>query len=378
MKGPIIAPFYAGEIGRRGAARVRAGLPVLPMNFGQPTAGAPRAALEVAHRILDSDPLGYWDSVPLRERLSQHYAETYGVQVHPDRILLTGGASAALVAAFTALFRPGDRIALVRPGYPAYRNTLLALGLVPVEIDCTRAPGYRPTPQMLAAMDPAPAGFVLASPANPTGAMVDEHELAAFALVCRERGIQLISDEIYHGIAFRGRAASALECEPRAVVINSFSKLYRMPGWRLGWMIVPQEYATPLNSYLINMFLTPSTLAQHAALAAMSQREDLERWVQVYARNRTRLIEGLAQMGIAGIEPPDGAFYLYADIGHITDDSLQFCVRAIDEIGVGLAPGIDFDTQDGHRYLRLSYAISPQEVERAIELLGNWLPGYRR
>ncbi len=377
MKGPVIPPFYAGEIGRRGAARVRAGLPVLPMNFGQPTAGAPKSAIEVAHRILDSDPLGYWESVPLRERLAAHYAETYGVQIHPDRILLTAGASAALVAAFTALFRPGDRIALVRPGYPAYRNTLNALGLLPVEIDCTREPGYRPTPQMLAALDPAPAGFVLASPANPTGAMVDEQELAAFARVCRERGIQLISDEIYHGITFRGRAASALECEPRAVVINSFSKLYRMPGWRLGWMIVPQEYATPISSYLINMFLTPSTLSQHAALAAMAERADLESWVQVYARNRTRLIEGLSQMGIRGIAPPDGAFYLYADIGHVTRDSLQFCLRAIDEIGVGLAPGIDFDIQDGHRFVRFSYAISPQELERAIELLGNWLPGYR-
>lgn len=377
MKGPVIPPFYAGEIGRRGAARMRAGLPVLPMNFGQPTAGAPKPAIEVAHRILDSDPLGYWESVPLRERLAAHYAQTYAVQVDPDRILLTAGASAALVAAFTALFRPGDRIALVRPGYPAYRNTLNALGLVPVEIDCTREPGYRPTPQMLAALDPAPAGFVLASPANPTGAMVNEDELAAFARVCRERGIQLISDEIYHGITFGGRAVSALECEPRAVVINSFSKLYRMPGWRLGWMIVPEEYAKPISSYLINMFLTPSTLSQHAALAAMDEREDLERWVQVYARNRTRLIEGLSQMGIKGIAPPDGAFYLYADIGHLTQDSLQFCMRAIDEIGVALAPGIDFDVQDGHRFVRFSYAISPQEVERAIELLGSWLPNYR-
>lgn len=379
MKGPTIPPFYASEIGRRGAARARAGLPVFPMNFGQPTAGAPRAAIDVAHRILDSDPLGYWESVPLRESLATHYSQTYGVEVDPERILLTPGASAGLVAAFAALFRPGDRVALVRPGYPAYRNTLRALGLVPVEIPCTRERQYRPSAEQLAAIDPAPAGFILASPANPTGMMVDERELAQFANVCRERGIQLISDEIYHGITFRGRAASALECDPRAVVINSFSKLYRMPGWRLGWMVVPPEYAPAISAYLINMFLTPSTLAQHAAQAAMAmeQREDLDHWVGVYARNRTRLIEGLSAMGITGIVPPDGAFYLYADIGHLTNDSLQFCVRAIEEIGVGLAPGIDFDPEDGHRFVRLSFAISPQEIEQVIELLRNWLPAYR-
>ena len=207
--------------------------------------------------------------------------------------------------------------------------------------------------------------------------MVDERELREFTQVCRERGIQLISDEIYHGITFGSRAVSALECDPRTVVINSFSKLYRMPGWRLGWMVVPSEHASAISAYLINMFLTPSTLAQHAALVAMTQREDLEHWVGVYARNRTRLIEGLSAMGVTGIVPPDGAFYLYADIGHLTSDSLKFCVRAIDEIGVGLAPGIDFDPEEGHRFVRLSFAISPQEIERVLELLGNWLPAYR-
>ncbi len=378
MKGPAIPPFYAGEIGRRAAVRARAGLPVFPMHFGQPSAGAPRAAIDAAHRVLDADALGYWESVPLRESLSAHYARTYGVQVAPDRILLTAGASAGLVTAFSALFRPGDRVALIRPGYPAYRNTLRALGLVPVEIPCTRERHYRPTAELLAAIDPAPAGFVLASPANPTGAMVDEDELAAFASVCRERGIQLISDEIYHGITFGGRAVSALECDQGAIVINSFSKLYRMPGWRLGWMVVPQDHAAAISDYLMNMFLTPSTLAQHAAQVAMTQHEDLEHWVRIYARNRARLLEGLSAMGITGVAEPDGAFYLYADIGHLTNDSLEFCVRAIEEIGVGLAPGIDFDPEDGHRFIRFSFAVSPQEIEQVIELLGNWLPTYRR
>jgi aspartate/methionine/tyrosine aminotransferase len=376
-RGPQIPPFYAGEIGRRGALRVRAGLPLLAMHFGQPSAGAPSAALAAAHRELDRDPLGYWESVPLRERLARHYQDTYGVTVAPERILLTAGASAGLVAAFAALFRAGDRVALVCPGYPAYRNTLRALGLVPLELRCGREQGYKPTPAMLEALDPAPAGLVLASPANPTGTMLDAGELAGLLDACRHRGIRVISDEIYHGISFGARAVSALEHDAEAIVINSFSKLYRMPGWRLGWMVVPQDWAAGISAYLINMFLTPASLAQHAALAAMDETRDLQHWVGIYARNRSRLLAGLADLGIHGIAPPDGAFYLYADIGHVTQDSLAFCKRAVDEIGVGLAPGIDFDPEQGDRYVRFSFAVSPAELEQALALLAQWLPDYR-
>ena len=377
LRGPAIPPFYAGEIGIRGAIRARAGLPLLSMNFGQPSAGAPAAAIAMAHRVLDRDPLGYVELAPLRERISRHYAESYGVEVAPEQILLTAGASAGLVATFAALFRPGDRIALIAPGYPAYRNTLRAMGLEPVELRCTLEQGFRPTPEMIESLDPAPAGFVLASPANPTGAMLDAEAMAAMTKTCRDRGIQLISDEIYHGITYGERAVSALESDPDVVVINSFSKLYRMPGWRLGWMVVPAAWVGTISAYLINMFLTPPTLAQHAALAAMDETEDLYRWVEIYLQNRDRLIAGLAAMGITGIAPPDGAFYLYADVGHLTQNSLEMCIRAVEEIGVALAPGIDFDPELGHSFIRFSFAVTPKEIEQALELLAQWLPTYR-
>lgn len=375
--GPAIPPFYAGEVGRLGAIRARAGLPVLAMNFGQPTAGAPAVAIAAAHRILDRDPLGYFESAPLRERLSSHYLETYGVEIAPSRILLTAGASAGLVAAFAALFRAGEEVAVVTPGYPAYRNTLRAMRLAPVELRCDLEHGFRPTPAMLSRLDRTPAGFILASPANPTGAMLDAHALADMAATCRELGIQLISDEIYHGITFGERAHSALEFDQDAIVINSFSKLYRMPGWRLGWMVVPEAWAGAISNYLINMFLTPPTLAQHAALAAMDVPDDLHAAVETYQQNRDRLISGLAKLGISKIAVPDGAFYVYAEVDHVTRDSLAFCLRLVRETGVALAPGIDFDPENGERFIRLSFAVSPAEVEEALRLLADWLPNYR-
>ncbi len=376
MRGPSITPFHAGAIGSRGAMRVRAGESFIAMHYGQPSAGAPAAAIAAAHRVLDRDPLGYTELLELREKIAAHYSSTYGVEIEIERILLTAGASAGLVAAYAAMFRPGDRVAMLRPGYPAYRNTLAALRLEPVEIHCGPEQNFRPTPAQLAALDPAPQGFVIASPANPTGAMLDAAQLGALLATCRDRGIRVISDEIYHGISFGKPAVTALEIDPRTVVINSFSKLYRMPGWRLGWMIVPADWAAQIHAYLINMFLTPATLSQHAAMAAMDEHEDLGRWVRIYERNRSRLTEGLMKLGFRRIVPPDGAFYLYADIGHFTQDSMQFCLRAVDEIGVGLAPGIDFDPQDGHRFVRFSFAVNPDEIEQALERLARWLPRY--
>ncbi len=376
MRGPSIPPFYADVIGRRGDTRKRAGLPLISMHFGQPTQGAPAPAIAVAHRFLDEDSLGYFESAALIERLSRHYQETYDVAVDSQRILLTCGASAGLVATFSALFRAGDRVALVSPGYPAYRNTLRAIGMVPVEMHCGPDECFKPTVEMLAALDPQPAGFVLASPANPTGAMLDANSLSRIIEYCRSKGICLISDEIYHGITYAEKAVSALQFDSDIVVINSFSKLHRMPGWRLGWMVVPEQWVESMSAYLINMFLTPPTLAQHAALAAMDEAEDLQHGVEIYRQNRDRLLAGLAALGITRIAPPDGAFYLYADIGHLTNDSLEFCIRAVEEIGLALAPGIDFDTEYGHRFVRFSFAVSPEEIEQALELLSGWLPQY--
>ena len=346
------------------------------MHFGQPSAGAPGAAIAAAHAALDTDPLGYWESAALQERIAQHYRQRYGVDLPPERILLTAGASAALVATFAALFRPGDRVAVVRPGYPAYRNTLSAMGLIPIEMRCDRDRDFKPSMAMLERLDPPPLGFVVASPANPTGTMLDRRELAALTAGCRQRGIHLISDEIYHGIDYGLRAITALESDPDAIVINSFSKLYRMPGWRLGWIVVPQEWVSVISAFLINMFLTPSTLAQHAALAALDEPEDLQRWVQIYARNRTHLLAGLKAMGITDVASPDGAIYLYANVGHLTQDSLRFCISALEATGVALAPGIDFDPEFGHGFVRFSFAVTPEEIELAVQRLTDWLPSY--
>ncbi len=372
-----VRPFYAAEIARRLSAAKRAGHDVVPMHFGQPTLGAPAAAIAAAHRALDTDPQGYWESAALQERIAAHYAADYGVSIGPERILLTAGASAALVAAFATLFRPGQRVALARPGYPAYRNILRALSLTPVEIPCTTATGLRVLPEMLAAVRPTPHGFILASPANPTGAMSTPSEVEGFAKLCRARGIQLISDEIYHGITFGKQATTALQYADSAVVINSFSKLYRMPGWRLGWLVARPAVMPRLRACAINMFLTPPTLAQHAALCAMDEQADIRRAVQVYARNRQALLHGLAGLGIRKVIPPDGAFYLYADVGHITQNSLQFCERAADELGVGITPGIDFDPDQGRQFVRFSFAVLPLEIDKAINRLREWIPRYR-
>jgi aspartate/methionine/tyrosine aminotransferase len=377
-RGRDIPPFYASLISRQAAALSRAGREVIPMHFGQPTAGAPPLALAAAHQLLDGQVPGYWESAALTDRIVRHYAETYGVAITPKQVLLTGGASAALVAIFSALFDHGDRIGFARPGYAAYRNALLGLGRTVVEVDGDPADGLRLSAAALARLPLPLHGLIVASPNNPTGTMLDRARLSAIAAECRRQGTLLISDEIYHGITYTGRAVCALEVDPGAVVVNSFSKLYRMPGWRLGWMVVPEAVADRLSSYVVNLFLTAPSISQHAALQAFDERAELERSVASYARNRAVLRTALAAMGLDKVAPPDGAFYLYADIGHLTDDSLDFCQRLLAETGVAAAPGIDFDPIDGRRAIRFSFAVSEPEVARAIDLLGPWLSAQPR
>jgi aspartate/methionine/tyrosine aminotransferase len=371
-RGARVTPFYAGQIGAQAAALARAGRSVIAMHFGQPTEGAPPAALAAARAQADTGPMGYWESPDLKRRIVRHYAETYGVTVPAERILLTGGASAGLVAAFATLLAHGDRVALARPGYPAYRNALQALGREAVEIDCGPEVGYRLTADALARAPGPLHALVAASPANPTGATLSAEELAAIAGVCRDRGAWLVSDEIYHGLTYGARAVCALEVEPDALVINSFSKLYRMPGWRLGWIVAPARVAAQLDACLINFFLTPAAISQHAALAAFDELPALRASVEVYARNRSRLLAALPRIGCRNVVAPEGAFYFYVDLAHLTDDSLAFCRRLLDETGVSLAPGIDFDPVGGRHCVRLSFALREAEVEEAIARLGNW------
>jgi aspartate/methionine/tyrosine aminotransferase len=367
-----IDPFYAISVSHLAHQLKSEGASIIQMQFGQPSTGAPAAAIAVAHHVLDTDGLGYWESPALRARLARHYDETYGVKVDPSRFILTCGASPALVLALASSFDPGDRVALARPGYVAYRNTLKALHMVPVEIACGPESRFQLTAAHLAALDPAPAGVIVASPANPTGTIIAPAELAAIAEVCRARGIKIISDEIYHGLSYVGPTHSMLEFEPDALVVNSFSKYFSMVGWRLGWLLAPASHVARARAYVGNLFLTPPSLSQHAALAAMDAREELEGHVAVYRRNRALLLEALPKLGLRSIAPPDGAFYIYADVGHLTDDSLAFCKRLLRETGVATAPGIDFDPVEGRHFIRLSFAVSTPEVEEALRRLAPW------
>jgi aspartate/methionine/tyrosine aminotransferase len=371
--GPDITPFLAGEIHRRAAALARAGRSVVPMHLGQPTRGPSEATIAAATRALTSGPNGYWESYELKERLARHYKERYDVEVAPERILLTNGASAALVAIFAALFASNERIALARPGYPAYRNTLVALGRTPVEVDCGDRSRHCMTAEALATLDPAPHGVVVASPSNPTGAMLDRAEFKALAHECRRREIVLISDEIYHGVTYSCRSVSALEIAPDAIVINSFSKFWRMPGWRLGWLVVPSPLIAKVATYVGNFFLTPSNVAQAAGVAALDDVNELRGAVIEYARNRKMLLRALPALGIQPIVEPEGAFYVYAHVGRYTRSSLEFCHRLLEETGVALAPGVDFDPTGGGEFVRFCFAVSTQEIALALERLAKWL-----
>lgn len=367
-----VEPFHAIAISRLAHQLGAEGRSVIHMEFGQPSTGAPRAAIAAAHHVLDTDAMGYWESPELRARIARLYADRYGLSIDPERILLTCGASPALVLALATCFPPGARVAVARPGYVAYRNSLRALHMVPVEIACGADSRYQLTAGALAQLNPRPDGVILASPANPTGTLVAADELAAIAVWCQSQAIPLISDEIYHGLTYDQPARSVLEFAASAYVINSFSKYWSMAGWRLGWLLVPENHIVRVRAHAGNLFLTPPSLAQHAALAAMDSTHELEGHIATYRHNRALLINALPGLGLAEIAPPDGAFYIYADVGHLTDDSLAFCTRLLRDTGVATAPGIDFDPVDGKRFIRFSFAVSTDLVEEAITRMKPW------
>lgn len=365
-------PFHAITISAIAQRLMAEGRSIIRMEYGQPSTGAPAAALARARAVLDEEDKGYWESTELLERLARHVEETTGVAVSPDQIVLTCGASPALVIALSLRFGPGARVAIARPGYVAYRNTLRALFIEPVELPCGPEVGYQITAAALAALDPAPDGVIIASPANPTGTVIAPAEMAAIAEVCRARGIRIISDEIYQGITYGAPASSMRPFDPEAIVVNSFSKYFSMPGWRLGWLVVPPDQIDQARARMGNLFLTPPSLSQHAGLAALDCAEELDGHVRTYARNRDLLLAALPALGLARIAPPDGAFYVYADVGHLTQDSMAFCIRLLEETGVATAPGIDFDPVDGHRFVRFSFAVSTPLVEEAIARMIPW------
>ncbi|MFN3551817.1 MAG: aminotransferase class I/II-fold pyridoxal phosphate-dependent enzyme [Novosphingobium meiothermophilum] len=372
-----VEPFHAIAVSRLAHDMEAAGRSVIHMEFGQPSTGAPAKAIAVAHAVLDAEAMGYWESVPLKARIARSYAENYGVKVDAEQVILTCGASPAFVMGLSCLFRPGARIALARPGYVAYRNTLRAMYLEPVEMDCGPHERFQVTAAALDALDPAPEGLILASPANPTGTIIEPDELAAIAEVCRRKAIRVISDEIYHGLTYGKTAASMLEHLPDAVVVNSFSKYFSMAGWRLGWLVVPSGLIDAARARMGSLFLTPPVLAQKAGLVAFDCRDELDGHVGTYARNRAMLLEALPRMGLGRIAPPDGAFYIYADASEFTDDSLSLCEDLLRDTGVATAPGVDFDPVNGKRFIRFSFAVSTSLVEEAVERMAPWFAARR-
>ena len=350
---------------------------------GQPSTGAPRAVREEAKRLLDEDTLGYTVStgVPgLREAVAAHHRRTSGIDVGLDDVVITTGSSGGFLLAFLAAFEAGDRVVMARPGYACYRNVLRALGCEVVEIDCGPGTRFQPTVEQLAAVEGPVAGLVIASPANPTGTMLLPDELDAIARWCEESGVRLVSDEIYHGITYGGPGEdtaprSAWQTSRTGVVFGSFSKYFSMTGWRLGWMLVPEDLRRAVDILTGNFTICPPALSQYAAIAAFTPESyaELDGHVRRYAENRTILLEGLPRLGIDRLAPADGAFYVYADIGHLTHDSHAWCLRLLDETGVATAPGIDFDTRRGNEFVRLSFAGGGAEIQEGLERLGAWL-----
>jgi len=371
-----VPPFYAMQVYVAAMARQQAGLPVYLLNVGQPGTPAPSTVLAAAHKVLDTDRIGYTSALgipELRDAIANHYRRTYGLDVARSAVVATTGSSGGFLLAFLAAFEPGDVVVLARPGYPAYRNMLTALGCEVVELPCGPATGFQPSVAALDALDVRPAGLVVASPANPTGTMVTPAELAAITSWCDANGVRLISDEIYHGITFSGEASCAWQTSRRAIVVNSFSKYFSMTGWRLGWLLVPDELLDSVDRLASNFTLCPPTLPQHAAVAAFDAYAELDANVEHYRANREFLLARMPEIGLDRLAPADGAFYIYADVSKWTDDSLAFGARLLTETGVAVAPGIDFDPVDGGRYIRLSFAGDKAEIATAVDLLGEWL-----
>jgi len=371
-----VPPFYAMQMYVAALARQQAGLPVYLLNVGQPGTPAPSTVLAAAHKVLDTDRIGYTSALgipELRDAIANHYRRTYGLDVARSAVVATTGSSGGFLLAFLAAFEPGDVVVLARPGYPAYRNMLTALGCQVVELPCGPATRFQPSVAALDALDVRPAGLVVASPANPTGTMVTPAELAAITTWCDANGVRLISDEIYHGITFSGEASCAWHTSRRAIVVNSFSKYFSMTGWRLGWLLVPDELLDSVDRLASNFTLCPPTLPQHAAIAAFDAYAELDANVEHYRANREFLLDRLPEVGLDRLAPADGAFYIYADVSKWTDDSLAFGARLLTETGVAVAPGIDFDPVDGGRHIRLSFAGDKAEIATAVDLLGEWL-----
>ena len=379
-----IAPFYVMDVWLAAAERQRSHGDLVNLSAGQPSAQAPAPIRAAAADALANHNLGYTVSLgipELREAIAASYPQRYGITVSPEDVVVTTGSTNGFLLAFLACFDVGDRVAVPSPGYPCYRNILSALGCEVVEIPCGPETRFQPTVEMLAAITPPVTGLILASPANPTGTVIPPEGLGAIATWCETSGVQLVSDELYHGLVYPGAPATscAWETSRDAVVVNSFSKYFAMTGWRLGWLLVPPHLHRAVDRLTGNFSICPPTLPQLAGVAAFTPESiaEADALVDDYAVNRELLLNGLPEIGLPRLAPADGAFYVYADISDYSTDSLDFCARLLADTGVAIAPGVDFDTVHGGSYVRLSFAGATAEVSESLRRMGSWLAGQR-
>ncbi|BBX20051.1 aspartate aminotransferase [Mycolicibacterium duvalii] len=375
-----IPPFYVMDVWLAAAERQRTHGDLVNLSAGQPSAGAPSAVRDAAVAALQRNQLGYSVALgipELRTAIAESYSARHGLTVRPDDVVVTTGSSGGFLLTFLACFDVGDRVAIASPGYPCYRNILSALGCDVVEVPCGPETRFQPTLQMLQQLDPPVAGVVVASPANPTGTVIPPAELAAIASWCDVEGVRLISDEVYHGLVYPGAPATscAWETSREAVVVNSFSKYFAMTGWRLGWLLVPDELKRAVDRLTGNFTICPPVLPQLAAVSAFTPASiaEAEALLDDYAANRAMLLDGLRAIGIDRLAPPDGAFYVYADVSHLTTDSMAFCSNLLNDTGVAIAPGVDFDTVRGGAFVRLSFAGPASDIDEAVRRIGAWV-----
>ncbi|PLW77433.1 pyridoxal phosphate-dependent aminotransferase [Cohaesibacter celericrescens] len=373
-----VQPFHAMDVMARSNAMAAKGIDIVHMEVGQPGAPAPKVVLEAAQRALVDGRIGYTDALgimPLRERIAEHYSQHYGVSVSPDAVAITTGSSAGFNLAFLALFEAGDRVILPSPGYPAYRNILSALDLEVVEVETRCEDRWCLTAEAIRqAHATAPVkGVLIASPANPSGTIMQEQALQSVIEVCEELGIWFISDEIYHGLEYTLKAETALRYSPNVVIINSFSKYYCMTGWRIGWMILPASARRSIECLGQSLYISAPMISQVAAIAAFDAQEELEEIKAGYGRNRALLSQALPSIGLGDFMPMDGAFYVYSDVSKLTNDSMDFAKRSLTEARVAITPGADFDTTRGHHYVRISFAGTQNDMIEAVDRLTGWL-----
>ncbi len=369
-----VPPFIVMDVMRSANKLEELGEDVIHLEVGQPSTPAPLRVIEAAQEALNKEVLGYTDSLGLpflRERIAEYYSTFYGVSLNPSRVVVTTGSSGGFLLAFLSAFEPGDRVALVAPGYPAYRNILTALGVEPVIIETTAADKFQPTIELLKNSGKLD-GLILASPSNPTGTMISREEMKQLVNWCSIAGVRLISDEIYHGITYGTKSETVADLDENAIIINSFSKYFSMTGWRLGWIIVPDELMRSIECLCQNIFISPPTLSQHAGVEAFNSSEELLANIKRYTKNREILLKYLPSAGFSDIAPADGAFYLYANIESISDNSEEFCRRMLSEALVATTPGVDFDPFNGKRYIRFSFSGSESDMITACERLTNW------